>query len=84
MSLYKLVIHSFSIIAVFKYQVLLRSIVMILILSFFKDYFGLSFIFLSIVILLFTLIIILISTREKKEELVKSKENLTNIKDITH
>ena len=48
-------------------------------------YIALSSILLAyIIILLFTLIIILTSTREKKEDLVKSKENLANIKDITH
>ncbi len=84
MSLYRLIIHSFSIIAVFKYQVLIRSIIMILILSVFKDFIGFIFIFLSLIILLFCLIIFLISTREKEDELIKSKENLSNIKDITH
>ena len=37
MSLFKLIIHSFSIIAVFKYQVFFRSLIIILLLYFSKE-----------------------------------------------
>ncbi len=84
MSLYNLIMHSFSIIAVFKYQVLIRSILIIIVLNYFEIYLGiLSFLF-QIFILIFCVIIFLISTREKKDEIINSQENLDNIKVITH
>ena len=50
MSLFKLLIHSFSIIAVFKYQVFLRSTFMIIILAYLNSILGNISIFFQILI----------------------------------
>jgi hypothetical protein len=84
MSLLKLLIHSFSIIAVFKYQVFLRSTFMIIILAYLNPYIGNFSIFFQILIILFNLIIFIVSLREKKNELENSHNNLDSITNITH
>tara|TARA_X000001036_G_scaffold349697_1_gene330269 strand:- start:769 stop:1641 length:873 start_codon:yes stop_codon:yes gene_type:complete len=84
MSLLKLLIHSFSIIAVFKYQVFLRSTFLIIILAYFNLYLGNISIFFQILIVLFNLLIFIVSLREKENELKSSQNNLSSIKDITH
>ena len=84
MSLFKLLIHSFSIIAVFKYHVFLRSTFMIIILANLNLYFGNISIFLQILIILFNLIIFIVSLREKEKDLINSHDNLDSIKNITH
>ena len=84
MSFLKLLIHSFSIISVFKYQVFLRSTFLIIILAYLNIYLGNISIFFQILIVLFNLIIFIISLREKENELKSSHNNLSSIKDITH
>tara|TARA_B100000282_G_C31461160_1_gene366892 strand:- start:32 stop:622 length:591 start_codon:yes stop_codon:yes gene_type:complete len=84
MSLFKLLIHSFSIIAVFKYHVLFRSILIILLLEYFNFYFGNFLIFFQLTISLFCLLIFIVSFREKKEDLINSQENLKSTEEITH
>tara|TARA_B100001094_G_C18154831_1_gene785808 strand:+ start:133 stop:1005 length:873 start_codon:yes stop_codon:yes gene_type:complete len=84
MSLFKLVIHSFSIIAVFRYQVFLRSTFMIIIIAYLNSYLGNISIFLQISIVIFNLIIFIVSQREVKKDLVNSHKNLRDIKDIAH
>ncbi len=84
MSLYNLVIHSFSIIAVFKYQVMIRSLSMIIILYYLKNYLGFFSYFFQISLLLFCFLIFLVSLREKKDELLNSQENLKEIQNILH
>ena len=83
MSLFKLLIHSFSIIAVFKFQVFLRSIFIIFLLIFTSQiYEDISFFFLSL-ILIFNLIIFFVSFRENQEKLLASQNNLDSIEDIS-
>ena len=84
MSLFKLLIHSFSIIAVFKYQVFLRSIILSIILYFLTSSYGVFYGICQTLIIIFNLMILLVSFREKKEELFKSQDNLKNIKIIKH
>ncbi len=84
MSLLKLLIHSFSIIAVFKYQVFLRSTFLIIILAYLNLYLGNISIFFQILIVLFNLVIFIVSLREKENELKNSQNNLSSIKDIAH
>ncbi len=83
MSIYKLLIHSFSIIAVFKYQVFLRSILILLILEWFKNSFDLLALSFQILIIFFNLIIFTTSLREKERSLINSHLNLKNIDEIT-
>ena len=84
MSFLKLLIHSFAIIAVFKYYVFLRSTFMIIALVYLNIFIGNIFTFFQILIVLFNLIIFVISLRERKDELVNSQNNLDQIKDIAH
>ena len=84
MSFFKLLIHSLSIIAVFKYQVFLRSTFLIIILAYLNQYLGNASIFFQILIVLFNLIVFIVSLREKEYDLKNSHNNLDNIKDITH
>ena len=82
MSLIKLIIHSFSIIAVFKYQVFLRSIFFIIFLAFLNIYLGIFTIFLQILIVIFDLIIYIVSKREIELDLINSHLNLKEVKKI--
>ena len=84
MSLFRLIIHSFSMIAVFKFQVLIRSILIILVLMFLKTKLGIISIFFQFLVFLFCITIYLVSLREKKDELISSQENLKNTKNMTH
>ena len=84
MSLLKLVIHSFSIIAVFKYKVFLRSTLMLIVLAYLNSYLGNFTILLQVLIIIFNLIIFIISLRENEKDLLNSHYNLDNIKKITY
>ena len=84
MSFFKLIIHSFSIIAVFKYQVFLRSTLTIIFLAYLNSYLGNFTIFLQILIVIFNLIIFIVSKREVEKDLINSKKNLDDVKIITH
>ena len=78
MSFLKLIIHSFSIIAVFKYQVFLRSSLMIILIANLKMYLGSISILLQMLIVIFNLLIFTISLRENKNDLINSHLNLRN------
>ena len=82
MSLFNLVIHSFSIIGVFKYTVFLRSTFMIIILSFLIKPLGLFAIIFQVLLVFFNLIIFIVSLRENEKEFIKSYENVLD--EITH
>ncbi len=84
MSLLKLIIHSLSIIAVFKYKVFLRSTIMLILLAYLNSYFGNFTIFSQILIIVFNILIFVISLREQKDGLLNSHNNLDNIKRIKH
>jgi len=84
MSLLKLLIHSFSIIAVFKYQVFLRSTFLIIILAYLNLYLGNISIFFQILIVIFNLIIFIVSKREQEKDLLNSHNNLAGVKKITY
>ena len=83
MSIFKLIIHSLSIIAVFKYQVFLRSSLTVIALAYLNLYLGNLSIILQILIIIFNLIIFIISKREKEEELINSHHNLGEVKSLT-
>ena len=84
MSLFNLAIHSFSIIAVFKYQVFLRSSFLIIILSFLNSLIGIYSTFFQILLVVFNLIIFIISLRESKKSLLESNQNVIDTVEITH
>ena len=84
MSILKLVIHSLSIIAVFKFQVFLRSALMIIFLAYLSSYLGDFTIVLQILIVVFNLMIFVLSKREIEEDLINSHKNLQEVKTIKH
>ena len=84
MSLFKLIIHSFSIIAVFKYQVFLRSTLILVVLAYLNSYLGVFSVFFQISLVIFNLLIFIISLREQEKDLLNSHNNLASIKKITH
>ena len=84
MSLFKLIIHSLSIIAVFKYNVFLRSTLMIIALTYLNSYLGNFTLFFQIIIVIFNFIIFIASRREQEKDLLNSHNNLDNVIKITH
>jgi len=84
MSLFNLVIHSLSIIAVFKNQVFLRSSFVIILLSFLNSFIGVYSIFLQILLIIFNLLIFLVSLRENKKALIESHHNVKDELEVTH
>ncbi len=82
MSFLKLLIHSLSIIAVFKYKVFLRSTFMFIIFVYLNPYLGNISVFFQILIIMFNLIVFIVSLREKKNELQSSHKNLASVEDI--
>ena len=84
MPLFKLLIHSFSIIAVFKYHVFLRSTFIIILLAYLSSTLGNFLISLIILIVIFNLLIFVVSQRESEKDLVNSHQNLSEVIEITH
>ena len=84
MSLLKLIIHSLSIIAVFKYHVFLRSTFMIIVIEYINSYLGSLTIILQTMIVIFNLTIFIVSKREIEKDLINSHHNLNEVKSITH
>ncbi len=80
MSFIKLVIHAFSILAVFKNQVLIRSSIFLLILFLFVQ--NLYGVLLGFLIISFTTCVFLISKRENIEELTNCENKIDNIDTI--
>ena len=84
MSLIKLIIHSFGIIAVFKNIVFLRSAILIFAISYFSHNFGFTVIFCQLFLVIFNLLIFLVSLRESQKELLNSHNNEMSIFLIKH
>ncbi len=84
MSYFNLAIHSLSIIAVFKYTVVLRSTFILIILSLLAKNLGSLSIVLQILLVLFNLIIFSVSFRENKKALLESDKNILKEDVITH
>jgi hypothetical protein len=80
MNLFNLLIHSFSIIAVFRGVVIIRSVFFLFIYLFFISG-NLSFItlFPALIVFIFLLLILKVSSRENIEELNNSLENIGSI-----
>ncbi len=80
MNLFNLLIHSFSIMAVFKTNVIIRSILFLFIYLFFvSNNLSVITLFPVLAVLFFLFLIILTSFRENIEELNKSLENIGSI-----
>ena len=83
MSLFNLVIHSFSIIAVFKSQVFLRGFIFGILIYLFKNILGNSTNYLILALITFLGLIYLNSFRENIQDFVKSEENVNSVKTYT-
>ena len=79
MSLFKLGIHSFAIIAVFKYSVYLRSLLLITCLFFSKNILGVYWVVMSLILITFNICIFLVSLREDQKALENSENNVKSI-----
>ncbi len=79
MSFFKLLIHSLSIVAVFKLQVILRSLIIIFAL-YFTNFFSQNIEnIIYFLLIIFNLVIFLISLRESEKDLIDSQNNLSSI-----
>jgi polyisoprenyl-phosphate glycosyltransferase len=84
MSLLKLIVHSFSIIAVFKYRVFLISFILISLSKYLIILTDFNFLFFQIMLILFNLFVFIVSFRESKKKLENSEFNIKNIQEFTH
>ena len=83
MNLFKLLIHSFAIIAVFKTSVIIRSILFLIFYSILiYNQLSILTLFPVLVIFIFLFFIFKISKRENFDELKKSLENIKNIETL--
>ena len=78
----QLILHSLSIISVFKYQVFFRSLMIFFLLSLLNNFIGALSLILQFLLIIFNFIIFVISLREKKIDLINSQNNLRDIKEI--
>ena len=83
-SLFKLVIHSFSIIAVFKYRLFFISLVLLVSLNYLGTFIKFNFLLFQILTILFNILIFIISFRESEKDLENSKLDINNIENLTH
>ena len=83
MSLFNLILHSFSIIAVFKYQVFFRSLIFLFVLEYLSSFLDVNLILIQILLIIFCIVIFAVSFREKEDELQNSQENLKSVNVIT-
>ena len=80
MNLFNLLIHSFSIIAVFKVSVIVRSFLFLIFYLFFiSSNISIITLFPTLAVLIFLFFILKVSSRENIEELKSSLENIDNI-----
>ena len=84
MPLLKLIIHSFSIIAVFKMNVFIRSALFLVLLSYLQPYFGIISPIFQILIVIFNIFIYIISTKSNQKNLDNMNIELEDTKKITH
>ena len=80
MNLFNLLIHAFSIIAVFKFSAFIRTAIFSVFIYVFRYQIGfLPFILIMLLLIIFNILILLISFRENISELNNSLENIDNI-----
>ena len=84
MALFKLIIHSFSIIAVFKKTVFLRSAILLIIFSYLSLKASLASIAFQILLVIFNLLIYIVSLRENEEQFLNSEVDVGNVNNYTH
>ena len=82
MPLFKLIIHSFSIIAVFKMNVFIRSALLLVLLAYLSPYLGNIATIIQIMIVLFNIFIYTISTKSNELKLKNMDSELANIEKV--
>ena len=82
MSFFKLIMLSFSMLAVFKYQVLLRSIIISLFFLLFSQNFFLFSFSMEFILILFTMLVFVVSKKESLSALNSSGKNIGEISNI--
>ena len=84
MSFFKLIVHSLSIMSVFKYRVFSFSFILILLSQYLAILTNINFLFFQTMLILFNLFVFIVSFRESKTELENSERNIKNIEEFTH
>ena len=84
MPLFKLIIHSFSIMAVFKMNVFIRSALLLVLLAYLQPYIGIVSSTLQFMIVLFNILIYIISTKSNHNKLENMDAELENVEKVTH
>ena len=84
MPLFKLIIHSFSIIAVFKMNVFIRSALFIVLLTYLNPYIGIISPILQFLIVLFNIMIYLLSKKSNEKKLQNMSVEMVDTQKITH
>jgi len=84
MSLLKLIVHSFSIIAVFKYRVFFISLILLASLHYLGIFIKFNFLLFQILTILFNIFVFIVSFRESEKELENSKLDISRIEKLTH
>ena len=84
MSIFKLIVHSLSIMAVFKYNLFVRSTIFIILINYFSVFMLINLSFLIFLIVFFILVIFLVSLRESTKNLINSEKNIESVENILH
>ena len=84
MPLFKLILHSFSIIAVFKMNVFIRSALFLVLLTYLQPYIGLVSPLLQFIIVVFNILIYLVSKKTNDNKLENIDAELEGVEKITH
>ena len=84
MSLFKLIIHSLSIIAVFKYRVFFTSLFLLASFHYLEIYIKFNFLPFQILTVLFNILVLIVSFRENKKEFENSQLDIGSIENLTH
>ena len=84
MSFFKLVIHSFSIIAVFKYRLFFISLALLFLLHYLGVFIKFNFLLFQILTVLLNILVFIISLRENEKDLENCKLDIANTENLTH
>jgi len=84
MSIFKLIIHSLSITAVFKYRVFFISLMFISLFQFLGTLINFNFLFFQIILILLNILVFTVSFRESETKLKNSDLNIKNAEEFTH
>ena len=84
MSLFKLFIHSLSIIAVFKYRLFLISLALLVSLHYLGIFIKFNFLLLQTLTILFNTLVFIVSFRENEKDFENSKLDVSRIEHLTH